>query len=169
MNTEPEVAATKPKLRWYQFSLAELVALTTLVAASLAMAKWLPWAASLVVSISVWIVAIHIDRRFSSHRPRREVRSYYDALLFFLLCGPFGAILWLAKRRSANADTTRTPFGYASPEDALADAFDLDMDGDWDAAVLLYAQIASRWPEHKQECRERLSQVEEKRLRVGKP
>lgn len=167
MSTESEVAASKPRLRWYQFSLAELVALTTLVAASLSMVKWLPWAASVVVGTSVWIVAIYVDRRFSSDSPRRELRSYYDALLFFLLCGPFGALLWLAKRRNADANSKRTPFGYASPEDALADAFQLDMDGDCDAAVLLYAQIASRWPGHKHECRERISRVEDKRLRVG--
>jgi hypothetical protein len=168
MSTEPEAAASKPKLRWYQFSLAELVGLTTLVAASLSMAKWLPWAASLVVSISVWIVALYIDRRFWPYDPIGKVRRYYHALFFFLLCGPLGAILWLAMRRHVSAATRRTPFGYASPEDALADAFELDLSGDWDASVLLYAQIARRWPEHTNECRERISQVEENRLRVSK-
>jgi hypothetical protein len=57
----------------------------------------------------------------------------------------------------------------SNPDDALAAAFQLDMAGDWDAAVALYGEVAKRWPEHEQYAQERIRQVEEKRSRVEKP
>jgi hypothetical protein len=37
---------------------------------------------------------------------------------------------------------------YENADDAMAAAFQLDMRGDWDAAVELYQVAASRWPQH---------------------
>jgi len=143
MNTPKHNAAPKPGHRRFQYSLAGLLGFTTIVSIGLSILK------SLQVALGTYTLA------------------------FLMLFAIGGSILIVACFASVAANAQkgvrRTPFGYASPEDALADAFQLEMDGDWDAAVLLYAQIAGRWPEHKQECRERVLRVEEERLRVKQP
>lgn len=166
MSTDQPTPALKSKLRWYQFSLAELVSLTTLAAACCSLIKCFPWSAWLVASIGVWIVAIYIERWRSSHDPSRTGRRYSYAVLFFLFFGPLGAIFWLALRLYENAGAAEPPAKYADPEDALAAASVLERIGDWDAAVLLYAEIAARWPEHRQYARECILQGEAKRSRV---
>ncbi len=153
MSTEPPPTLT-PKLRWYQVSLAELFGLTTLVALTLSLIKCFPWSAPLVVSINVWVVVIYIDRRLLPRISGRPPCRYSYALIFFLLCGPFGAIVWLALHLWASAGAAQPLDQYTGPEDALAAARQLDRDGKWDAAVLLYAQIAERWPERAQDARE---------------
>jgi len=165
MSTEPP-PTSKPELRWYQVSLAELFGLTTLVAVTFSLIECFPWSAPFVASVSVLVVVIYIDRRLLPRASGRPPRRYSYALLFFLLCGPFGAIVWLALHLYASADASRPRPEHASPEDALSAARLLDMDGKWDAAVLLYAQIAERWPEHAQDAREYIRRGEEKRSNV---
>ncbi len=61
------------------------------------------------------------------------------------------------------------PAAYAKPDEALATAFQLDMAGDWDAAVGLYGEVAKRWPEYESYARGRIAQIEEKRSRAAQP
>ena len=167
MSTEPP-STLKPALRWYQVSLAELFGLTTLAALTCSLIKCFPWSAPLVVTISVWVAVIYIDRRLLPRISGRPPRRYSHALYFFLLCGPVGAIVWLALHLWESAGAARPLDQYFGPEDALAAARQLDWDGKWDAAVLLYAQIAERWPEHAQDARECIRRGEEKRF-SGEP
>ena len=51
------------------------------------------------------------------------------------------------------------------PTDALAAAFQLDVQGDWEAAIALYGEVARRWPEHAHYARECIAHIEEKRSR----
>jgi hypothetical protein len=60
----------------------------------------------------------------------------------------------------------RPPADYTNPDDALAAAFQLDMQGDWDAAIALYGDVARRWPEHGQYAQGCITQVQEKRSRI---
>jgi hypothetical protein len=117
----------------------------------------------------VWVVVIYIDRRILPRATGLPRPRYSYVLLFFMLCGPFGAIVWLALHLYAYVGPKSLLAEYVSPEDALAAALRLDMDGNWDAAVLLYAQIAERWPEHAQDARECIRRGEEKRSSVEPP
>jgi hypothetical protein len=63
---DPQPDAPKSERHWFQFSLAELLGLTTVVAVTLSLMKWSPWFGVLVVTLYVWIAAIHIERRSSS-------------------------------------------------------------------------------------------------------
>ncbi len=65
-----------------------------------------------------------------------------------------------------NRAVIRTPGEYTSPDDALSAAFDLDMKGDWDAAIELYGEVAGRWPEHKQYALECIMRINEKQPRA---
>ena len=58
---------------------------------------------------------------------------------------------------------------YINPEEVLAAACRLDLDGKFDEAVAIYVEVARRWPEHKQYALERITQVKEKRSRVAEP
>jgi hypothetical protein len=51
---------------------------------------------------------------------------------------------------------------FDNADDALAAAFRLDMDGDWEAAIALYAKAAEEWPEQSLYARECIKRIEEK-------
>ncbi len=71
---------------------------------------------------------------------------------------------WLAVRPAPKVAVR--PAAYANPEDAFDAAFELEMQGDWDAAIAVYEDAARRWPEHAQYARSCIRQVEEKRSRL---
>jgi hypothetical protein len=167
--TEPKPAAPKLDRQRFQYSIAELLAVTTIVAVGLSVLKWLEIefgldivafaiVGSLYVGCATWLF---IDAR------KRGYPGVMVVLLFTLFC-PFAVIVWIFIRPKAKV-VIRPPAEYANPDDALAAAFQLDMDGDWDAAIVLYAEAARRWPEHEQYARGCITQVEEKRSRVEQP
>jgi hypothetical protein len=59
-----------------------------------------------------------------------------------------------------------SPEDFTNPEDLLAAAFQFDMNGDWDAAIALYSDVAKRWPEHERYAQECISRLQEKRSRL---
>jgi hypothetical protein len=65
--TPPEIQpdASKPKRRWFQFSLAELMALTTIVAVSFSLLKWSPRLWPLVLYFCFILLTTYIDHRSS--------------------------------------------------------------------------------------------------------
>ncbi len=60
----------------------------------------------------------------------------------------------------------RSPAEYADPYEALDAARELDLQGDWDAAIAFYADLARRWPEHEAYIRGCIQRVEEKQSRL---
>ena len=56
----------------------------------------------------------------------------------------------------------RPPAEYANPDDALAAAVQLDMQGDWEAAIAIYRDVARRWPEHEHYVRECIKRIDER-------
>jgi hypothetical protein len=60
----------------------------------------------------------------------------------------------------------RSAMGCSNPDDALAAAFQLDMAGDWDAAVALYGEVARRCPGHEPYTQGRITGIDEKRMRA---
>ena len=89
--TTPETrsAEPKPERHWFQFSLAELLALTTVVAVTLSLMKWSPWCGVLFVTLSLWIAAIHIERRSSSSFSSKK-------LVVIILAWVLLGLLWAA-------------------------------------------------------------------------
>ena len=71
-----------------------------------------------------------------------------------------------SRRRAAD---TRPSGEYANPEEVLASAVQHDMDGNWDEAVAIHAEVARRWPEHEPYARGRITQIEEERFKNGIP
>jgi len=170
--TTPEYQPAEPKSerRRFQYSLAGLLTLTTIISVVLSLLKWLQMefgfagiafviffamAGAIYVGSAAWAVADAQKRGYSGGL----------AVLFFALFGPIGAILWLVVRPKPKV-VIRPPADYANPDDALAAAFQLDMRGDWDAAIALYGDVARRWPEHEKYARGCITQVEEKRSRL---
>ena len=74
---------------------------------------------------------------------------------------------WCASLRQPAKTLMRLASAYANPENALAAAFELDMDGDWDAANALYGEVARHWPEHEEYARRRIAEIEEKQSRAN--
>ena len=64
MSTE-SAPASKPKLRWYQVSLAELLASAVTVGVSLSLLKWSPQLWPLVVLFGVVVLTEYVDHRSS--------------------------------------------------------------------------------------------------------
>ena len=93
-----------------------------------------------------------------------QKRGYSGDLVLMLvvLFGPVGAILWLIVRPKPEV-VMQSPAAYANPEDAVAAAIRLDMQGDWDAAIATLPQVARRWPEHEQYVQECITRLEERR------
>jgi glucan phosphoethanolaminetransferase (alkaline phosphatase superfamily) len=94
--TTPETQPPEPKpgCRWYQFSLAGLLALTAIISIGLSLLKWSVDALPFVATLVLWIVTIFVDRRFS---PRFSERPAAIAVALVLL-GLFSACIVLAGR-----------------------------------------------------------------------
>jgi hypothetical protein len=170
--TAPETrpATSRHELRWYQYSLAGLLGLTTILSVVLSLLKWLQinfgfagvaWviifaiAGALYVGSVAWAIADAQKRGCSGGL----------VVLLFAFLGPMGAVVWLFVRPSPQV-VIRPPAEYADPDDALAAALQLDMQGDWDAAVAVYGAVARRWPEHEKYVQGCITRLEEKRSRL---
>ncbi len=92
--TEPQPAEPEPERRWYQFSLAGLLAVTAIVSIGLSLLKWSVNAVPFVATLVLWVVTIYIDRGFS---PRFSERPAAIAVALVLL-GLFSACIVLAGR-----------------------------------------------------------------------
>jgi hypothetical protein len=94
--TEPQPAAPKPGLRRFQYSLAGLLALTTIISVVLSLLKWSPWFFGvLFVNVGFWIVVIYIDRRFS---PRFSWRTFVAVIVVLTLLGLLWTVMFPAIR-----------------------------------------------------------------------
>ena len=102
--------------------------------------------------------------------PTLFVRLLFDwpNLLVLLAVGFLAnaAVHWLVRMRPA-ITLTRPASAYTDPEDALAAAFQLDMQGDWDAAIALYAEVAKRSPDQEQYAQGRIKEIEDKQRRAN--
>lgn len=83
-------------------------------------------------------------------------------VLFFWLCGPLVALIWLLVRPPQNL-TEKYAADYESPDDALDAAARLDCIGEWDAAERVYLNCIERWPEHARYARSCIDHIGEKR------
>ncbi len=143
-----QVSTSKPDRRRFQYSLAGLLGLATFVAVVLSLLRSLYVTGGLDLIGSV-ILAVIVGSLYvlciawavGDARKRGQSGALVAALIAWL--GPFGAILWLLVRPPVKP-VIRSAMGCINPDDALAAAFQLDMAGDWDAAVALYGEAARR-------------------------
>lgn len=92
--TESQPAEPKLERRWYQFSLAGLLALMAIISLGLSLLKWSVDALPFVATLLLWMVTMFVDRRFS---PRLSERPAAIAVALVLL-GFFSACIVLAGR-----------------------------------------------------------------------
>lgn len=121
---------------------------------------------SLAIAVTALCVACGVIKGFKL--------NWVDGLAEFAILWMFGFLViglyrlvwcsWLAVRPEPTVVVR--PAEYANPEDAFDAAFQLDMQGDWDAAIAAYNDAARRWPEHEPYARGCIRQVEEKRSRL---
>jgi hypothetical protein len=122
---------------------------------------------SLIIAVTALCVACTVIKGFKL--------DWGNGFAEFAILGMFGWLMvglyrlvwcsWLAVRPEPKV-VIRSAAEYANPEDAFDAAFQLDMQGDWDAAIALYGDVARRWPEHEKYARGCITQVEEKRSRL---
>ena len=89
--TESQPAVPKPGHRPFQYSLAGMLALTTIISVGLSLMKWNPWFGVLFVNLGLWIVAIYIDRRFS---PKFSWRTLVGVVVVLILLGVLSAVMF---------------------------------------------------------------------------
>lgn len=82
-------------------------------------------------------------------------------VLLFWLLGPLSALIWMGIRPSERM-VDRKPEEYTNADDALAAAASLDQIGEWDAAIALYEETVTRWPEHDAYIAASIRQIKEK-------
>jgi hypothetical protein len=103
-----------------------------------------------------------------SHLPlpkgKTTLAPSWESVFIGFIVSTILTLIWIALRRRANV-AIRPPAEYADADDALAAAFQLDVQGDWEAAIALYGEVARRWPEHAHYARECIAHIEEKRSR----
>jgi len=116
-----------------------------------------------VAAIPLWVASIVLAVRHA----RKQGDSVWLVVLFLVLFGPLAGIIWLffwLFFRPRTKVIQRSADDYAIPEDAIAAATQLDMLGEWDAAIALYRGAVERWPEHEHYIQECIRRIEEKRL-----
>ena len=102
-----------------------------------------------VIGLLVVIAAIYfVPAAWAVGDAQKRGQSGIAMIVLFWLFGPFSALIWLAMR-SKQTMTQREPATYDNPDDALDSAARLDQLGEWDAAIALYQDASSRWPEHR--------------------
>ena len=164
---ESRPAGLNPDRRRWQYSLAELLALTTIISIGLSLLKWLGIKFDMDVVLDlvplVAIGGLYVGFAAWSFTDARK-RGYPGIVLVVLvtLLGPAAVIVWLFVRPKAKIIMQR-PADYTNPDEAFAAALQLDMQGDWDAAIALYGEVARRWPEHEHYAQGCIREVEEKR------
>lgn len=166
--TTPEFqpATSKPNRGRLQYSIAELLALTTIVSVGLSLLRWL--AIEFGIDIVPFVIFGGVYVGFAAWLfadARKRGYSGVAVVLLFTVFGPTAVIVWLFVRPKAKI-VIRPPADYTNADDAFAAAFQLEMQGDWDAAIILYGDVARRWPEHEQYVRACITHVEEKRSRL---
>src|SRR4051812_19472109 len=74
-----------------------------------------------------------------------QKRGYTGGHIVFLLWlfGPFSALIWRVFR-PRTVITEIAPESYDNPDDAIAEAVKLDMLGEWNTAIAVYRDAASR-------------------------
>jgi hypothetical protein len=122
---------------------------------------------SVIIAVTALCVACTVIKGFKL--------DWGNGFAEFAILGMFGWLMvglyrlvwcsWLAVRPEPKA-VIRSAAEYANPEDAFDAAFQLDMRGDWDAAIALYGDVARRWPEHEHYVQGCITHVEEKRSRL---
>jgi hypothetical protein len=165
-----QVAISKPDRRRFQYSLAGLLGFTTFVAVVLSLLRSLYVTGGLDLVGSVILAVIVgglyvICIAWAVGDARKRGQSGVLVVAFFASLGPFAAVLWLLVRPSVKP-VIRSAMVCSNPEDALAAAFQLDIAGDWDAAVVLYGEVARHWPEHEPYARGRVTEIELKQSRA---
>jgi len=167
--TESSPASSKPDRSRFQYSLAELLALTTIVAVGLSLLKWLKIKFGIDTVTFVIVGGLYVGcTTWLFVDARKRGYSGLVVVLLFTLTGPLAVVLWTFVRPKAKI-VIRPAAAYTDPDDALAAAFQLDMQGDWDAATAVYSEVVRRWPEHGQYAQGCITQLEEKRSRVKRP
>ncbi len=121
---------------------------------------------SLIIAITALCVACAVIKGFKLDWVDGFAKFAMLCMFGWLMVGLYRLVWcsWLAVRPEAKVAVR--PAEYANPEDAIDAAFELDMQGDWDAAIAVYDDVARRWPEHEQYARGCITQVEEKRSRL---
>ena len=163
---ETQPTASKPDRRRFQYTIAELLVLTTIVAIGLSLLRWLAIEFGIeivpfVISASIYVGCAAL--LFADARKRGY--SGVAVVVLFTLLGPFMAFVWIFVRPKAKI-AVRPPTAYTNPDDALTAAFQLDMQGDWEAAIAHYREVARRWPKHEHYVLGCIDRIEEKRLRA---
>ncbi len=168
-----QVSTSKPDRRRFQYTLAGLLGFTTFVAVVLSLLRSLYVTGGLdLIGLLILVLVIGslyilcIAWAVGDARKRGQSGALVSALIAWL--GPFGAILWLLVRPPVKP-VIRSAMGCSNPDNALAAAFQLDMAGDWDAAVALYCEVARRWPGHEPYAQGRITEIEEKQKRAKQP
>ena len=173
--SQPQPNAPPP--RPFQFSLASLLVFVTGVCVALSLIQWHSTFGLVVVIVepAVGILIAFIGLVLS---PVVATVTLPVSLPLAVACC---AILrkvdpWRSKAGMMDLDRTmrsrrraadmRLSGEYANPEEVMAAAFQHDRDGNWDAAVAIYAEVARRWPEHAAYARGRITEIEEKRSRM---
>ena len=112
-----------------------------------------------VLGLYVWAVSWAI-----ADAQKRGQTGCLPMFLFYVF-GPLAVVTWLAIRPQKRL-VERKPEEYSNPDDALAAASRLDMQGNWDEALNLYRLSAERWPEHRGYIEQCVAQIDAKRGRA---
>ncbi len=92
--TERHADEPKPGHCRFQFSLAELIALTTVISLGLSILKWFPESWPLIVFVGVSLVAIHLDR----HRSLQPMATLLFVIVTVVITGVLLPIIMLYMR-----------------------------------------------------------------------
>lgn len=111
-----------------------------------------------ILSLYVWVVSWAIG-----DAQKRGQTGCLPMFLFYVF-GPLAVVVWLGARPPKRLVDKR-PEDYSNPDDALAAASRMDMQGNWDEALNLYRLCAERWPEHQRYIEQCVKQINAKRGR----
>ena len=107
---------------------------------------------SIYVGSAVWAVNDAQKRGFTG--------GVIIALIW--LSGPFAAVVWRFFRPSTMLSEKERQ-NYDNADDAISAASQLEMLGNWDAAIALYENASSRWPEHQRYAQQCVRRIQSKR------
>jgi hypothetical protein len=85
----------------------------------------------------------------------------WGLLGFFSIFGIIAVVMLTDSRRNVRSSAS-SPTVYESADNAIAAAHDLEMQGEWEAAITLFESAAGRWPEHAEYIENRISDVRKK-------
>jgi hypothetical protein len=82
-------------------------------------------------------------------------------ILLLWVFGPLAALVWRIVRPRTTL-VAKLPSDYDDADAAIEAAVRLDSLGEWDAAVALYRDVATRWPEHDTYIQQCIKRIEAK-------